>query len=129
VENKKKNIKLIIKICIVIIVLSFIRTEFFSRGQIKIVVKNNTLLEQTIWLSPKEKHTYDISSGEKRNIKYSTDDFAISLMLNYYNSEGIPKDITLSEYVEKHEHGKVFVEMKQIELNGEIEFEIINKLR
>lgn len=129
VKSKKKYIKLIITICIALIVLSYINTEFFSWGKIKVIVYNNTLSEQTIWLSPEEKYTYNIPSGKKKNIKYSTDDFTISLMLSYYDNEGTLKSIMLSEYVEKHERGKVVVKMKQTELNGEIEFEIIDRIR
>jgi hypothetical protein len=127
-KNMKKFSKLII-ISIVLITLIFIKEEYFSWGKIKVIVQNDTLSEQTIWLTPKEKFTYEIPKGKKKTIKYSTDHFAIVLELNYFNQEGKKESIELSGYVEKSYHGKVIVKMTQKELNGEIEFEIREKIR
>lgn len=128
-KKNSKYIRFIIKISLVIIVLSIIKTTFFSWGQIAIIVNNNTFSDQTIWLAPKNKYTKDIRAGKKEVIKYSTDDLETSLILNYYNNEGKSEEIVLSEYVEKHQRGKVIVEMNQLEENGEIVLEITNKIR
>jgi hypothetical protein len=50
-------------------------------------------------------------------------------MLNYRDIEGNPKSIMLSEYVEAHEQGTVIVEMKQLNPNEEIVFEITDKIK
>lgn len=90
---------------------------------------NDTLSEQTIWLAPEEEHTYKIPRGDKRNIEYSTEEISISLMLNYRDIDGNPKSIMLSEYVEAHEQGTVIVKMQQLNPDGEIVFEIIDKIK
>ena len=128
-KNNKKYIRFIIKISLIIIVLSIIKTTFFSWGQIEIIVYNNTFSDQKIWLGPKNKYTQVIRVDEKEVIKYSTDDLAISLILNYYNNEGKSEEIVLSEYVEKSQQGKVIVEMNQLEENGEIVLDVTNKIK
>ena len=129
-KNKRKVIQFIIKISLILIAVSFIKTEFLSWGQIEIIVYNNTFLDQTVWLSPKNKYTYDIRADKKEVIKYRVaDDISIDLILNYYNKDGISEEIVLSEYVENHEKGKVIVEMNQLEENGEIVLEITNKIK
>lgn len=114
---------------IVLIIVIYIAFNFTFRGNIKIIVHNDTLSEQTISLTPEEEHTYTIPEGKKTNIKYSTDEISISLMLNYRDIEGNPKSIMLSEYVEAHEQGTVRVEMKQLAPNEEIVFEITDKIK
>ena len=112
---------------IVSIVLVYLVSNFIFRGDIKILVHNDTQSEQKVWLTPQEEHTYLIPTGKKRSIKYSTEDFQLSLTLNYLDTAGNPQSIVLSEYVEKHESGTVRVKMKQ-EPNKEVELEIIDNI-
>ena len=113
---------------IVSVVSVYIVSNFIFRGDIKILVHNHTQSDQQVWLTPQEEHTYLISPGKKISIKYSTEDFQLSLTLNYLDTAGNPKSIVLSEYVEKHESGTVRVMMKQ-ESNEEIELEVIDNIK
>ena len=128
-NRNSKYIRFIIKIGLLILVLSILKATFFSWGQIEIIVYNNTSSDQSVWLSPKNKYTYTSREGKKKNIKYSTEDFTPSIILNYYNNDGTADEVILSEYVEKHQRGKVIVEMNQSEENGKIDIEITNKIK
>lgn len=127
--KNKKYLKPALFVALVLTVLIYVASSFIFRGDIKITVHNDTFSEQSIWLSPEEEQIYIIPPGEKRNIKYSTEEISISLMLNYHDIEGKPKSIMLSEYVEAHEQGTVIVEMKQLNPNEEIVLEISDKIK
>lgn len=125
--KRKKVLKFAI-FSILIFVLIYSALDFIIRGEIEVVVHNDTTSEQTIWLQPEEEFTYTIPPGKKRKINYSTEHSGTSLMLNYQDIEGDPQEVTISEYVEAHEQGRVKIEIKQLNTNEEIFFEVTDKI-
>lgn len=77
---------------------------------------------------PKDEYTSVLKPGEKVSIKYSTDQFETSLVLNYMDSTGKVEPIVLSEYVKKHEQGTVVLKMVQSDDN-EVKFQITDNIK
>ncbi|WP_172372813.1 hypothetical protein [Sporosarcina jiandibaonis] len=119
----------LIIIGIILVTIISIKEFYFSPGKVKVIVQNDTLSAQTIWLPPKEDFIFDIPKRQKKTIKYSLENDPISLVLHYVNPEGKEKTVMLSEYVEKSYQGKVTVTMTQKESNGELAFDVKDKIR
>lgn len=130
--NKTKihneNISVAITSAVTLIIAIMIITNIFSGGNIKIIIHNKTQSEQTVWFEPKEKFTYTIPAGKKVKVKYSTEHINIALNMWYYEHKGNENSIELSGYVEKAFHGKVTVKIRQTEPEGDLDFEIVDKI-